>query len=200
MIQVKFHFELSHHLLNCWSSSIIDCYHYPLQNEQANPWISATEDLVLMCLLTTDGYAVSEGDLVAHLALQEADQHPLTGVTPWKPWQLQWQLPVCSLAVPQSFWWAGNQCLCWTVKHCSWGSHSSSSQRTAAKAETNWTSSSLERMKNKGGTSLLYKCSQRCRNGSPVHLRPLLIAVLVVCCHFKNLLACVCKKSKLCFF
>lgn len=70
----------------------------------------------------------------------------------------------------------------------------------AAKAETNWTSSSLERMKNKGGTSLLYKCSQRCRNGSPVHLRPLLIAVLVVCCHFKNLLACVCKKSKLCFF
>lgn len=103
MIQVKFHFELSHHLLNCWSSSIIDCYHYPLQNEQANPWISATEDLVLMCLLTTDGYAVSEGDLVAHLALQEADQHLLTGVTPWKPWQLQWQLPVCSLAVPQEF-------------------------------------------------------------------------------------------------
>lgn len=34
MIQVKFHFELSHHLLNGWSSSVIDCCHYPLQNEQ----------------------------------------------------------------------------------------------------------------------------------------------------------------------
>lgn len=73
----------------------------------------------------------------------------------------------CSLAVPQSFWWAGNQCLCWTVKLCSSGSL----QQPENISQTNWTSSSLERMKNKGGTSLLYKYSQYRGNVSPVHCK-----------------------------
>lgn len=119
--------------------------------------------------------------------LQEANQHPLTGAVPWigcrtltAPVGAAWLFPGCASVSDGQ------------VSSICAGQWNTAGQRVTAPAprgETNWTSSSPERMENREELPFYTNTLSIVEMWVLYTVRPLLIAILVVCCHLKNLLA-----------